>query len=162
MTTIRSNQPPGAEALAAAVTARDRRALSCAITIVESTRADHRAAVERMLAPATGAALRLWLSGIPGAGKSSFIETLGAYVLQREYRVAVLAADPSSNRSGGSILGDETRMETLARAPSAFIRPSPGGGGARGKRFWYEKPPGSTSSSSRPSASASRRSPSPT
>jgi LAO/AO transport system kinase len=109
----------------------DRRALARAITLVESTRADHRTdAVELIeeLMPATGGAVRVGISGAPGAGKSTFIEALGAHVVDSGKRLAVLAVDPSSSRTGGSILGDKTRMEDLARRDTAFIRPSPSGG----------------------------------
>jgi LAO/AO transport system kinase len=106
----------------------DRRALARAITLVESTRADHREEAEALLAevlPHTGGAIRLGISGAPGAGKSTFIEALGLHVVDEGHRVAVLAVDPSSTRSGGSILGDKTRMEHLTRSPQAFVRPSP-------------------------------------
>jgi LAO/AO transport system kinase len=109
----------------------DRRALARAITLVESTRADHRAEAEALLAevlPHAGGAVRVGISGSPGAGKSTFIEALGTHLVDREHRVAVLAVDPSSTRSGGSILGDKTRMEQLTRSPDAFVRPSPTGG----------------------------------
>src|SRR5207249_7298095 len=96
----------------------------------ESTRVDHRdeaaALLDELLAE-TGHALRIGISGAPGVGKSTFIEAFGAHVLDQGHRLAVLAVDPSSARSGGSILGDKTRMETLARNPHAFIRPSPAG-----------------------------------
>jgi GTPase len=109
----------------------DRRALARAITLVESTRADHRrqatALVDAVL-PATGGAVRVGITGTPGAGKSTFAEELGTRLTKDGHRVAVLAVDPSSRRSGGSILGDKTRMERLARDPGAFIRPSPSGG----------------------------------
>jgi LAO/AO transport system kinase len=117
--------------LADAVRAGDRRALARAITLVESTRADHRADAVALLdaiLPATGAATRVGISGAPGAGKSTFIEALGTNLVDAGHRVAVLAVDPSSARSGGSILGDKTRMEQLSRRPEAFIRPSPSGG----------------------------------
>lgn len=117
--------------LAAAVRSGDRRALARAITLVESTRADHRdeaVALLDALLPATGGAARVGISGAPGAGKSTFIEALGLHLVDRGARVAVLAVDPSSTRTGGSILGDKTRMERLSRAPAAFIRPSPSGG----------------------------------
>ncbi len=113
--------------LAQGVAAGDRRALARAITLVESARADHREAALRLLG-ALGAgrqALRLGLSGTPGVGKSTFIEALGLHLTGQGKRVAVLAVDPSSTRSGGSILGDKTRMELLSRDPRAFIRPSP-------------------------------------
>ena len=109
----------------------DRRALARAITLAESTRADHRADAEALLAevlPHAGGAVRVGISGAPGAGKSTFIEALGIHLVEREHRVAVLAVDPSSTRSGGSILGDKTRMEQLTRSPLAFVRPSPTGG----------------------------------
>lgn len=117
--------------LAAGVRAGDRRALARAITLVESTRADHRdeaVALLDALLPATGGAARVGISGAPGAGKSTFIEALGLHLVDRGARVAVLAVDPSSTRTGGSILGDKTRMERLSRSPAAFIRPSPSGG----------------------------------
>jgi LAO/AO transport system kinase len=117
--------------LADAVHAGDRRALARAITLVESTRDDHRAdAVELLdaILPATGTATRVGISGAPGAGKSTFIEALGVHLVDAGHRVAVLAVDPSSARSGGSILGDKTRMEQLSRRTEAFIRPSPSGG----------------------------------
>lgn len=104
----------------------DRRALSRAITLIESTRPDHRARARALLAELPRRqALRIGLSGTPGVGKSTFIEAFGKNLTGLGLKVAVLAVDPSSARSGGSILGDKTRMETLARAPNAFIRPSP-------------------------------------
>ncbi|WP_134678392.1 methylmalonyl Co-A mutase-associated GTPase MeaB [Paracoccus ravus] len=107
----------------------DRRALARAITLIESTRSDHRARASRLLTELpTRQALRIGLSGTPGVGKSSFIEAFGKLLTGQGLRVAVLAVDPSSARSGGSILGDKTRMETLARDPLAFIRPSPSRG----------------------------------
>lgn len=109
------------------IRAGDRRALARAITLVESARADHRAealALIDALRPAREA-LRIGLSGTPGVGKSTFIETFGLMLTGQGLRVAVLAVDPSSARSGGSILGDKTRMERLSRDPLAFIRPSP-------------------------------------
>jgi len=111
--------------------AGDRRALAKAITLIESTRPVDRAAAESLLTailPATGKAIRIGLSGTPGAGKSTFIEAFGQYLTGLGRRVAVLAVDPSSRRSGGSILGDKTRMEQLSRNPAAFIRPSPSSG----------------------------------
>lgn len=117
--------------LARQVVDGDRRALARAITLVESTRTDHRADAEALLAevlPHTGSAVRVGISGAPGAGKSTFIEALGTHLVEHGHRVAVLAVDPSSTRSGGSILGDKTRMEQLTRSPSAFVRPSPTGG----------------------------------
>ncbi|MDO5647186.1 methylmalonyl Co-A mutase-associated GTPase MeaB [Paracoccus sp. (in: a-proteobacteria)] len=104
----------------------DRRALSRAITLIESTRADHRARALALLAALPDRqALRIGLSGTPGVGKSTFIEAFGTMLTGQGLRVAVLAVDPSSARSGGSILGDKTRMETLSRDPNAFIRPTP-------------------------------------
>jgi LAO/AO transport system kinase len=119
------------DALAQGVLDGDRRSLARAITLAESTRPDHRADAEALLAtllPHTGGAVRIGISGAPGAGKSTFIEALGMHVVEREHRVAVLAVDPSSTRSGGSILGDKTRMEQLTRSPDAFVRPSPTSG----------------------------------
>ncbi|MDH3263162.1 MAG: methylmalonyl Co-A mutase-associated GTPase MeaB [Paracoccaceae bacterium] len=116
------------EILAEAVEAGDRRALARAITLVESARADHRETAGELLARLAGSgreALRIGLSGTPGVGKSSFIEAFGTMLTGQGLRVAVLAVDPSSARTGGSILGDKTRMERLARAPGAYIRPSP-------------------------------------
>ncbi len=116
---------------AESVVAGDRRALARAITLVESTRPDHRDAAAALLdelLPHTGRALRLGISGPPGVGKSTFIEAFGTHLTGLGHRVAVLAVDPTSSRSGGSILGDKTRMERLARDPSAFVRPSPSGG----------------------------------
>ena len=114
--------------LAARILAGDRRALARAITLVESRRADHRAEAGALLDALRGAgreALRIGLSGTPGVGKSTFIESFGMLLTGQGLRVAVLAVDPSSARSGGSILGDKTRMERLSRDPRAFIRPSP-------------------------------------
>ncbi len=109
----------------------DRRALARAITMVESTRADHRrdaVALLDELLPRTGAAVRIGISGPPGVGKSTFIEALGLHVVGQGLRLAVLAVDPSSSRTGGSILGDKTRMTSLSQHPDAFIRPTPGSG----------------------------------
>lgn len=113
--------------LAQRVTAGERRALARAITLVESARDDHRAAATALLAalPQDRQALRIGLSGTPGVGKSTFIESFGMMLTTQGKRVAVLAVDPSSSRSGGSILGDKTRMDHLSRDPNAFIRPSP-------------------------------------
>ncbi|MEM6438810.1 MAG: methylmalonyl Co-A mutase-associated GTPase MeaB [Pseudomonadota bacterium] len=116
------------EALAARLLEGDRRALAQAITLVESTRADHREAADALIArlgPAPRDAMRVGLSGTPGVGKSTFIESFGMSLADAGRRVAVLAVDPSSARTGGSILGDKTRMDRLARHPGAFIRPSP-------------------------------------
>ena len=108
----------------------DRRALARAITLVESTRRDHRAesgALLEQLMPYTGKSIRVGISGAPGVGKSTFIEALGNYLIDQGHKPAVLTVDPSSAISGGSILGDKTRMETLARRDEAYIRPSPSG-----------------------------------
>ena len=116
--------------LAARVLQGERTALARAITLVESSRADHQAQAQDLLTrvlPHTGRAVRLGLSGAPGVGKSTFIEAFGLSLTARGLRVAVLAIDPSSSITGGSILGDKTRMELLARDPNAFIRPSPAG-----------------------------------
>lgn len=116
--------------LAKGILAGDRRALARGITLVESTRKDHRKQAEQLLAalmPKTGGSIRLGMSGAPGVGKSTFIEALGRHLTGLDHKVAVLAVDPSSSLSGGSILGDKTRMEELARDPKAFIRPSPAG-----------------------------------
>ncbi len=121
--------------LADAVLGGDRRALARALTLVESTRPDHRAqadALLHLLLPATGRATRVGISGAPGVGKSTFIEALGLKLAEDGRKVAVLAVDPSSEVSGGSILGDKTRMEKLARHPNAFIRPTPSGGALGG------------------------------
>ncbi|MEM1430837.1 MAG: methylmalonyl Co-A mutase-associated GTPase MeaB [Pseudomonadota bacterium] len=116
------------DALAEAVAAGERRALARAITLIESSRPDHRRAATALcehLAQSGREAVRIGLSGTPGVGKSTFIESFGLMVADQGLRVAVLAVDPSSARSGGSILGDKTRMEKLSRHPAAFIRPSP-------------------------------------
>jgi LAO/AO transport system kinase len=117
-------------ALADGVTAGNRRVLAQAITLIESTRSDHRAAASALLErlmPSAGNSIRLGISGIPGVGKSTFIEALGNHVIDAGHRVAVLTVDPSSAISGGSILGDKTRMEELSRRDEAYIRPSPAG-----------------------------------
>ncbi len=117
-------------ALAERVLNGDRRALAQAITLIESTRGDHRAAASTLLQqlmPHAGNSIRLGISGVPGVGKSTFIEALGNHVIDAGHRVAVLTVDPSSAISGGSILGDKTRMELLSRRPEAYIRPSPAG-----------------------------------
>jgi LAO/AO transport system kinase len=128
------------DALAARLLEGDRRALARAITLVESRHPEDQAAAEILLQkilPATGQqdaarAIRLGISGTPGVGKSSFIERFGLHLTAAGHRVAVLAVDPSSALSGGSILGDKTRMEQLVREPNAFIRPSPSGGSLGG------------------------------
>ncbi len=114
-----------------ALRSADRKSLARSITLLESTRDDHRrqaeALIQRIL-PFSGHAVRIGLTGVPGAGKSSLIEVLGNYVIAQGHRIAVLAVDPSSTLTGGSILGDKTRMPTLATNPDAFIRPTPAGG----------------------------------
>jgi LAO/AO transport system kinase len=118
-------------ALAAEVAAGSRTALSRAITLVESTRDDHRAAARVLLtalAGSSGGAIRVGISGVPGVGKSTFVEALGSHLTAAGHRVGVLAVDPSSVRTGGSVLGDKTRMPTLAADPLAYIRPSPTAG----------------------------------
>jgi LAO/AO transport system kinase len=120
----------GTGSLAAAVVSGDRRALARAITLVESSRGDHRADAEALIAqllPHTGKSLRIGISGPPGVGKSTFIEALGLDLVRHGKRPAVLAIDPSSRVSGGSILGDKTRMGELSKHEAAFIRPSPSG-----------------------------------
>jgi len=117
-------------ALAAGVLDGNRRALARAITLIESTRQDHRAEAGALLEevmPHAGSSIRLGISGVPGVGKSTFVEALGNHVIDAGHRVAVLTVDPSSAISGGSILGDKTRMELLSRRPEAYIRPSPAG-----------------------------------
>ena len=119
--------------LAEAVQEGDRRALARAITVVESTRADHRAQaailVDTLLGQVgEGGGRRVGISGVPGSGKSTLIEALGLHAIEHGHRVAVLAVDPSSSVSGGSILGDKTRMADLGRHPDAFIRPTPAAG----------------------------------
>jgi LAO/AO transport system kinase len=122
---------PAVDALHEGVLAGDRAAIARAITLVESRRPDHREQAQRLLAglsPHTGSAQRVGISGVPGAGKSTFIDTLGSNLTASGHRVAVLAVDPSSARTGGSILGDKTRMTRLAVDPAAFVRPSPSSG----------------------------------
>ena len=121
--------------LATGVLAGNRRALAKAITLFESTRPDHQARAQtllRELLPHTGRAIRVGISGVPGVGKSTFIEALGLFLIDQGKRVAVLAVDPSSTISGGSILGDKTRMERLSQREEAFIRPSPAAGSLGG------------------------------
>jgi LAO/AO transport system kinase len=120
-----------APAILAAAGPGQRRAIAKAITLLESTRADHRTQADALLTellPHTGKSFRLGISGVPGVGKSTFIETLGLALIAQGHRVAVLAIDPSSSVSGGSILGDKTRMEKLSVHPQAYIRPSPSSG----------------------------------
>jgi LAO/AO transport system kinase len=119
------------KSLAEEIVAGHRAALARAITLIESRRADHQAAARellQMLLPATGSAMRVGITGSPGVGKSTTIDALGMYLLERGHKVAVLAVDPSSARTGGSILGDKTRMARLSAESAAFIRPSPAAG----------------------------------
>jgi len=119
----------------AAIRSGDRRAIARAITLIESTRADHQRTGQEILdglVGYAGGALRIGITGPPGVGKSTFIEVFGLHVLEQGRRVAVLAVDPSSPVSGGSILGDKTRMERLAQSERAFIRPTPSGGALGG------------------------------
>jgi LAO/AO transport system kinase len=122
--------PTDPKQLAQQVLSGDRRALARAITLVESTRTEDRQPANDLLtilAPHSGKSIRIGISGAPGVGKSTFIESLGNHVIDEGHKIAVLAVDPSSAISGGSILGDKTRMETLSRRLEAFIRPSPAG-----------------------------------
>ncbi|MBK6862179.1 MAG: methylmalonyl Co-A mutase-associated GTPase MeaB [Ideonella sp.] len=122
---------PLLDALRTAPGAAQRRAIAKAITLLESTRADHRARADALLnalLPHAGQSLRIGISGVPGVGKSTFIEALGLFLIGQGHRVAVLAVDPSSSLSGGSILGDKTRMEKLSADERAYIRPSPASG----------------------------------
>src|SRR6202046_2698845 len=117
--------------LAEAIRSGDRAALPRAITMLESTRADHREQAQQLLLellPDSGNAHRVGITGVPGVGKSTTIESLGMNLIEQGHRVAVLAVDPSSTRTGGSILGDKTRMARLAVHPDAYIRPSPTSG----------------------------------
>src|SRR5690606_4271168 len=132
---LRTDPSADDAALVAAVTGpsgpAQRRALAKAITLLESTRVDHRARADellRLLLPHAGRSFRLGISGVPGVGKSTFIEALGMLLVGEGHRVAVLAVDPSSTLSGGSILGDKTRMARLAAQGNAYIRPSPSSG----------------------------------
>ena len=126
-----SKRDDSVEQLAEAVRNGDRAALPRAITLLESTRADHREKAQQLLlelTPDAGDAYRVGITGIPGVGKSTGIEALGMHLIELGHRVAVLAVDPSSTRTGGSILGDKTRMARLATHPNAYIRPSPTSG----------------------------------
>lgn len=126
---------PADQALVSGVLAGQLRPLAKAITLIESSRPDHRERAHRVLEvllPHTGRAIRVGISGVPGVGKSTFIEALGLYLIGQGQRVAVLAVDPSSTLTGGSILGDKTRMELLSQRPEAFIRPSPSAGSLGG------------------------------
>jgi len=123
--------PADTSKLARDIEAGDRAAIARAITLIESTRADHRKNARQLvqdLLPKTGRAIRVGITGAPGVGKSLTIDTLGMHLVGQGHKVAVLAVDPSSARSGGSILGDKTRMARLANDPNAFVRPSPAAG----------------------------------
>jgi LAO/AO transport system kinase len=125
------DQPVVDQALLDGVRQGERRALAKAVTLLESTRDDHRLRADALLnalLPHTGHAVRLGISGVPGVGKSTFIEALGLALIDKGHRVAVLTIDPSSSISGGSILGDKTRMEKLSVHPNAYVRPSPAAG----------------------------------
>ncbi|PZU91776.1 MAG: methylmalonyl Co-A mutase-associated GTPase MeaB [Chelatococcus sp.] len=126
-----ADHSPPADALHDAILAGERPALARAITLVESRRADHREQARRLvqsLLPHTGKAIRVGITGVPGVGKSTTIDALGSLLTAKGHKVAVLAVDPSSSRTGGSILGDKTRMARLAIDPNAYIRPSPSSG----------------------------------
>lgn len=122
---------PDIEMLAGKIIVGDRRSLARGITMIESDNPAHREgsqALLRAVLPETGKSVRLGITGVPGVGKSTFIEAFGEHIIEQGSRLAVLAIDPSSPKTGGSILGDKTRMEKLARNPKAYIRPSPSGG----------------------------------
>jgi LAO/AO transport system kinase len=128
-------EPATPEEYRDAIRAGDRRSMARAITAIESTRPDQAAlgrAILEALVPYTGGGIRVGVTGPPGVGKSTFIEAVGLKLIERDHRVAVLAVDPSSPVTGGSILGDKTRMEGLAQSPEAFIRPTPSGGSLGG------------------------------
>jgi LAO/AO transport system kinase len=128
--TSRRPRPLSVEDYVQGVLAGDRAVLARAITLVESSSRLHESQAQEILhriLPKTGHARRVGITGVPGVGKSTFIESFGCYLVKRQHKIAVLAVDPSSIRSGGSILGDKTRMEQLSREPAAFIRPSPAG-----------------------------------
>ena len=123
--------PDPSESLPGRIRSGDRSALARAITLIESSRADHRERAQELLLelmPDAGRASHVGITGVPGVGKSTAIEALGMYLIEQGHRVAVLAVDPSSTRTGGSILGDKTRMARLATHPDAYIRPSPTSG----------------------------------
>jgi len=133
---IRKKKPPlDAVQLTEAILAGNRTLLSRAITLVESNKPDHQKIAQEIIArclPHSGKSLRIGITGVPGVGKSSFIEAIGSHLTGMGHKLAVLAIDPSSEKSGGSILGDKTRMESLSNDPSAFIRPSPSAGSLGG------------------------------
>src|SRR5512145_1048399 len=128
----RSQSPgPDLAKLARGIRAGERAVIARAITLIESRRADHQRAARRLvqeLLPSTGKAVRVGITGVPGVGKSTTIDALGTFLTAASHKVAVLAVDPSSARSGGSILADKTRMARLASDPDAFVRPSPSSG----------------------------------
>src|SRR6266540_1254695 len=131
MSSRRPAATPDLADLARGIRARERAVIARAITLVESRRADHQKAARRLvqeLLPLTGKAIRVGITGAPGVGKSTTIDVLGTFLIERGHKVAVLAVDPSSARTGGSILGDKTRMARLAASDSAYIRPSPSAG----------------------------------
>ena len=131
MAVVTSRSPKSISDYADAVRDGDRAMLARAITLVESTRAEHQAQAQQLLQlllPATGGAMRVGMTGVPGVGKSTTIDQLGMNLVEAGHKVAVLAVDPTSRRTGGSILGDKTRMNRLAQTPNAFIRPSPTSG----------------------------------
>src|SRR6201986_987944 len=124
-------ESPSIASLTKDLRAGHRAALGRAITLVENRRADHQATARELvqaLLPGTGKAIRVGITGSPGVGKSTTIDALGMYLIERGHKVAVLAVDPSSARTGGSILGDKTRMARLAASDHAYIRPSPSSG----------------------------------
>src|SRR5215475_2638094 len=126
--TLPKTASPDVEKLAKDLRSGHRAALARAITLVESRRSDHQAAARDLvqaLLPLTGKAIRVGITGSPGVGKSTTIDALGMLLIERGHKIAVLAVDPSSARSGGSILGDKTRMARLAASERAYIRPSP-------------------------------------
>src|SRR5499433_4174046 len=131
MSSRRRAATPDLADLARGIRAGERAVIARAITLVESRRADHQKTARRLvqeLLPATGKAVRVGITGMPGVGKSTTIDALGTFLTGKGHQVAVLTIDPSSTRTGGSILGDKTRMARLAGDPSAFIRPSPASG----------------------------------
>jgi LAO/AO transport system kinase len=135
MTKTAAQQSVSIQEIAEKLKAGDRRTLARAITLVESARDDHRIQAQELIASilsSTGKSIRIGISGTPGVGKSTFIEVFGKYLTGEGHKVAVLTIDPSSKRTGGSILGDKTRMEELVRDKNAFIRPSPSGGSLGG------------------------------
>ncbi|MFO7157190.1 MAG: methylmalonyl Co-A mutase-associated GTPase MeaB, partial [Pseudomonadota bacterium] len=135
MTPRRARTPLDVDAYVEGVLSGSRTVLARAITLVESTNPEHERLAQQVLTrvlPHTGKAQRIGISGVPGAGKSTFIDAFGSYLTGLGHKVAVLAIDPSSRVSGGSILGDKTRMQRLANDPNAFVRPSPSAGSLGG------------------------------